>query len=67
MAVPPAIVAIDGLLEVHMATLVISTTPLHVVAFALYTWVLGVPPTEMLATEGVITIDWIQPTVTVTV
>jgi hypothetical protein len=65
VAKPPATVAIAVLLELQVALVVMSTTPLHVVAFALNGWVLFVPPTEMDALVGAIAIDWMQPTVTV--
>lgn len=65
VAKPPATVANAVLLETQDATVVTSTVPLHVVAWAENCFVLGVPDTEMLALVGDIEIDWMQPTVTV--
>ena len=67
VAVPPAIVATDVLLETQLATLVMFTTPLQVVAFAAYCSVLLLVETEMLALAGVTAIDRMHPTVTLTV
>jgi hypothetical protein len=68
VAVPPAIVATDGLLEPQLATLVMSVIPLQVVAFASKTWVLLAVETEMTGgLVGVTAIDRMHPTVTVTV
>jgi hypothetical protein len=64
---PPAIVAADVLLESQLATLVISTTPLQVVAFASYCCVLVPVVAEILAVVGVTAIDRMHPTVTLTV
>jgi hypothetical protein len=66
VASPPATVATAVLLEFQLELVVTSTTPLHVVAFAANSWVLFVPPTEMLALVGAIAIDLMHPTVTVT-
>lgn len=67
VATPPATVATEVLLEAQEATSVIGTGPLHVLAVAVKVAVLGVPETEMLALEGLTVIDWMHPTVTVTV
>ena len=54
------------LLEDQTAKEVISTLPLHVVASAL-NWNDVVPPLLKVSLVGLIVMDWIQPTVTVTV
>lgn len=64
---PAETVAICVLLEVHWATLVISTTPLQVFAFACSVR-LVVPPLLMVVPLVEVTVmELIQPTVTVTV
>lgn len=67
VAKPPAIVATDVLLEAQVATEVISTTPLQVVAFAVYCSVLVAVEAEMVALVGVTAIDIMHPTVTLIV
>jgi hypothetical protein len=62
---PPAIVAAAVLLDIHDATSVIGTAPVHVFAVAVNCWVVGATDTEMLALVGLTEIDWMQPTVTV--
>ena len=59
-----SIVATAVLLEVQVATSVISTDPLHVVAVAVNC---VVPPTRTFGFTGVTAIDWMQPVVTVRV
>jgi hypothetical protein len=60
-------VAADVLLESQLATLVMSTTPLQVVAFAVYCCVLVPVVAEIVAVVGVTAIDRMHPTVTLTV
>ena len=66
VATPPETVTSFVLLENQLAKEVISTVPLHVVAFAVNVAVV-IPPLVKVAVGGLIAIDWIQPTVTVTV
>jgi hypothetical protein len=60
-------VAMDVLLETQLATEVISTTPLQVVAFAVYCSVLVAVEAEMVALVGVTAIVRMHPTVTLIV
>ncbi len=63
VTVPCDTVAICVLLELQVATVVMSKEPLHVVASAVNAVVLPAP--MMLPLDGFIVIDWMQPNVTV--
>ena len=66
VTIPADTVAMVVLLEVHTAIEVISIGPLHVFAVALIVW-LVLPPLLSVKLVGFRVIDWMQPTVTVTV
>ena len=67
VTVPASTVAICELLVFQVATLVISSVPLHVCAVAVIDMVWGLLETDMVPTVGLSEIDWMQPTVTFTV
>ena len=61
---PAETVATEVLLDVQVATDVMSTAPLQVCAVAVIV-MLVVPPLAILPLVGLSVIDWIQPTITV--
>lgn len=66
VATPAETVTSFVLLENQLAKEVISTAPLHVVAVALNVAVV-VPPLVKVAVGGLMAMDWMHPTVTLTV
>lgn len=62
---PELTVAVAVLLEFHSAVVVMSMTPLHVVAFALNCCVFGLLEALSVALVGVSAIEVMHPTVTV--
>ena len=64
LTTPAETVAMPVLLDVQVAVSVMSITPLHVVAIAFRVTEVF-PPLAILPLVGLIAIDWMQPTVTV--